>query len=130
MNSLPSSFYLARLLRLLRNGAWVIGCAMAFEVWAQSSSTLPPQVVTNDPALTSPQAQAEEEEGVTITPDDRSTSIRTYGPGGRPSREVVDPPLLPEYSVSAPAEPQSVMPDADPVRGDMVQPPMWTLWSW
>ena len=130
MPSLSPSFSLARLLRLLRNGAWVIGCVIAFDAWAQSPSTLPPQVVTNDPALTSPQAQAEEEEGVTITPDDRSTSIRTYGPGGRPSREVGDPPLLPESSVSAPAEPQSVMPDSDPVRGDMVQPPMWTLWSW
>ena len=127
MPSLSPSFSLAR---LLRTCVWVTGCAIAFEAWAQSPSTLPPQVVTNDPALTSPQAQAEEEEGVTITPDDRSTNIRTYGPGGRPSREVVDPPLLPEYSVSAPAEPQSVMPDSDPVRGDMVQPPMWTLWSW
>jgi hypothetical protein len=127
MPSFLSSFSLARWLRVV---AWAIGCAMAFEAAAQSQSTLPPQVVTSDPALISPQAQAEEEEGVTITPDDRSTSIRSYGPGGRPSREVVDPSIGPEYSVSAPAEPQSVMPDSDPVRGDMVQPPMWTLWSW
>lgn len=127
---MPSFLSCFSLLRWLRVGAWAIGCAVAFDAAAQSQSTLPPQVVTNDPALTSPQALAEEEEGVTITPDDRSTSIRSYGPGGRPSREVVDPSIGPEYAVSAPAEPQSVMPDSDPVRGDMVQPPMWTLWSW
>ena len=96
----------------------------------QSSSALPPQVVTYDPALSSAQADAEEEGAVTITPDDRSTSIQRYGSGGRPTREVVDPPILPSYSESAPSEPQSVIPDSDPVRGDMVQPPMWTLWSW
>ena len=96
----------------------------------QSASTLPPQVVTYDPALSDAQAEAEEEGAVTITPDDRSTSIQRYGSGGRPTREVVNPPLLPEYSESPPAEPQSVIPDSDPVRGDMVQPPMWTLWSW
>jgi hypothetical protein len=80
--------------------------------------------------LLSPQAEAEEDASVTISPDDRSTSVRTYGRGGQPSREVVNPPILPSYSESPPPEPQSVIPDSDPVRGDMVQPPMWTLWSW
>lgn len=118
------------LVRVLRNGLWLVACAMAFDAAAQSPTTLPPQVVTYDPALTSPQAEAEEDASVTISPDDRSTSIRSYGRGGRPTREVVNPPILPEYSESPPPEPQSVMPDSDPVRGDMVQPPMWTLWSW
>ncbi len=93
-------------------------------------STLPPQVVTNDPALLNSQAEVEEDPGVTITPDDRSTSIRTYGTGGRASREVVDPPILPAYSESPAVDPQTVIPESDPVRGDMVQPPMWTIWSW
>lgn len=97
---------------------------------AQPASSLPPQVVTYDPSLSSAQSDAEEEAEVTITPDDRSTSIERYGSGGRPTREVVDPPLLPKYSESPQAEPQSVIPDSDPVRGDTVQPPMWTLWSW
>lgn len=118
-----SSAFLAR--------AWLVALAMGFSSMAFAQvSTLPPQVVTNDPALLNPQAEAEEDASVTITPDDRSTSIRTYGRGGRPSREVVDPPILPSYSESAPADPQSVIPDSDPVRGDMVQPPMWTIWSW
>lgn len=109
----------------------VPGTLLALEVAAQqSSSTLPPQVVTYDPSLSSAQADAEEESAVTISPDDRGTSIQRYGSGGRPSREVVDPPLLPKYSEAPPSEPQSVIPDSDPVRGDMVQPPMWTLWSW
>ncbi|WVH08893.1 MAG: hypothetical protein EoVTN8_174 [Fluviibacter phosphoraccumulans EoVTN8] len=106
-----------------------LGMGVSSIVFAQVS-TLPPQVVTNDPALLSPQAEAEEDASVTISPDDRSTGVRTYGRGGQPSREVVDPPILPSYSESPPAEPQSVIPDSDPVRGDMVQPPMWTLWSW
>ncbi len=127
---MPSSSSSFTLIWVLRACVWALGCALAWDAAAQSPSTLPPQVVTRDPALVSPQAEAEEEETVTITPDDRSTSIRSYGPGGRATREVVDPPILPEYSVSAPPEPQSVMPDSDPVRGDMVQPPMWTLWSW
>ena len=119
------------LFRMVRNAALAVSCLLALDAFAQPSpSALPPQVVTYDPALTSNQADAEEEAAVTITPDDRSTSIRTYGSGGRPTREVVNPPLLPEYSESPPPEPQSVMPDSDPVRGDMVQPPMWTLWSW
>jgi hypothetical protein len=123
------SFY--SLIRVLRTCVWVVGCLFALDAAAQqTSSTLPPRVVTYDPALTSPQADAEEDESVTITPDDRSTSIRSYGSGGRPTREVVNPPILPEYSESPPAEPQSVMPDSDPVRGDQIQPPMWTLWSW
>ena len=118
-----SSSFLAR--------AWLVAFVMGFSSMAFAQvSTLPPQVVTNDPALLNPQAEAEEDASVTITPDDRSTSIRTYGRGGRPSREVVDPPILPSYSESAPADPQSVIPDSDPVRGDMVQPPMWTIWSW
>lgn len=116
---------------MLRLGFLAHGLLLAMSVAAQPSpSTLPPQVVTYDPALSSAQAEAEEESAVTISPDDRSTNIRTYGSGGRPTREVVDPPLLPQYSESPPAEPQSVIPDSDPVRGDMVQPPMWTLWSW
>lgn len=114
---------------LTRICVMVLGLCFAPMIFAQPS-TLPPQVVTNDPALLSPQAEADEDASVTITPDDRSTSIRTYGRGGRPSREVVDPPILPSYSESAPADPQSVIPDSDPVRGDMVQPPMWTIWSW
>lgn len=114
---------------LLRHAVWLCLCVMAFEAAAQSPSTLPPQVVTRDPALVGSQADAEEEAEVTITPDDRSTSIRTYGPGGRPTREVVDPPVLPEYSVSATPDPQSVMPNSDPVR-EVWQTPMWTLWSW
>lgn len=118
------------LVRFLRHGVWIIVCAMALDAVAQSPSTMPPQVVTNDPALTNPQAEDDEDASVMITPDDRSTSIRSYGSGGRPTREVVNPPILPEYSEAPPAEPQSVMPDSDPVRGDMVQPPMWTLWSW
>lgn len=108
-----------------------LGLCLAPAVFAQTSpSSLPPQVVTNDPALLNPQAEAEEDASVTISPDDRSTSIRTYGTGGRPSREVVNPPILPSYSESPEADPQSVIPDSDPVRGDMVQPPMWTVWSW
>ena len=128
MPSLRSSFSLIRALP----ACWLaLGCMIAFDAVAQSSpSTLPPQVVTRDPELVNPPSDTEEDEGVTISPDERGTSIRAYGPPGRPSREVVDPSVGPEYSVSAPAEPQSVMPDADPVRGDMVQPPMWTLWSW
>ena len=130
---MPSSLLSPSLIRsplaLLRHALWLCLCAMAFEVAAQSPTTLPPQVVTRDPALVSPQAEAEAEEEVTITPDDRSTNIRAYGPGGRPNRVVVDPPVLPEYSISAPAEPQSVMPNSDPLS-DGVQPPMWTLWSW
>jgi hypothetical protein len=116
---------------MVRLGFLLPGALLAMNVAAQqSSSTLPPQVVTYDPSLSSAQADAEEESAVTISPDDRSTSIQRYGSGGRPTREVVDPPLLPKYSESPPAEPQSVIPDSDPVRGDMVQPPMWTLWSW
>lgn len=108
-----------------------MGAVLAVPVHAQSSpSTFPPQVVTNDPALLNAQAEAEEDASVTITPDDRSTSIRTYGTGGRPSREVVDPPILPSYSEAPAVDPQTVIPESDPVRGDMVQPPMWTLWSW
>ncbi|MFM8338369.1 MAG: hypothetical protein ACKN9C_00040 [Fluviibacter sp.] len=126
------------LLRATAAGVLLYGALLTLDAAAQSSgrsaeqsaSTLPPQVVTYDPALSSAQADAEEEGAVTITPDDRSTSIQRYGSGGRPTREVVNPPLLPEYSESPPAEPQSVIPDSDPVRGDMVQPPMWTLWSW
>ena len=130
---MPSSLLSPSLTRspmvLLRYALWLCLCAMAFEAAAQSPTTLPPQVVTRDPALVSPQADAEEEADVTITPDDRSTSIRTYGPGGRPTREVVDPQGLPEYSVSATPDPQSEMPNSDPVR-DVWQTPMWTLWSW
>ena len=114
---------------LARASLVALGMGFASMVFAQAS-TLPPQVVTNDPALLSPQAEAEEDASVTISPDDRSTSVRTYGRGGQPSREVVDPPILPSYSEAPPAEPQSVIPDSDPVRGDMVQPPMWTIWSW
>ena len=114
---------------LMRACLVALGMGFSSMVFAQVS-TLPPQVVTNDPALLSPQAEAEEDASVTISPDDRSTSVRTYGRGGQPSREVVDPPILPSYSEAPPAEPQSVIPDSDPVRGDMVQPPMWTLWSW
>mgnify|MGYP000544169761 CR=1 FL=1 len=106
-----------------------LGMGVSPMVFAQAS-TLPPQVVTNDPALLSPQAEAEEDASVTISPDDRSTSIRSYGSGGQPSRVVVTPPILPSYSESPEVDPQSVMPESDPVRGDMVQPPMWTLWSW
>ncbi|MEY3981402.1 MAG: hypothetical protein RLZZ281_271 [Pseudomonadota bacterium] len=116
---------------LTHGGLFLSGVLLALSAVAQQApSMLPPQVVTSDPSLSSGAADAEEEAAVTITPDDRSTSIRTYGSGGRPTREVVDPPLLPQYSESPPAEPQSVIPDSDPVRGDMVQPPMWTLWSW
>lgn len=109
-----------------------LASGFALEAAAQQSpSTLPPQVVTYDPALaSSAQGEAEDDTGVTIRPDEGGTSIRRYGSGGRPSREVVNPPVLPEYSESPPADPQSVIPDSDPVRGDMVQPPMWTLWSW
>ncbi len=114
---------------LMRAYLVALGMGVSSIVFAQVS-TLPPQVVTNDPALLSPQAEAEEDASVTISPDDRSTSVRTYGRGGQPSREVVNPPILPSYSESPPPEPQSVIPDSDPVRGDMVQPPMWTLWSW
>jgi hypothetical protein len=114
---------------LMRACLVALGMGVSSIVFAQVS-TLPPQVVTNDPALLSPQAEAEEDASVTISPDDRSTSVRTYGRGGQPSREVVNPPILPSYSESPPPEPQSVIPDSDPVRGDMVQPPMWTLWSW
>jgi hypothetical protein len=114
---------------LMRACLMALGICLAPAVFAQTSA-LPPQVVTSDPALMSPQAEADEDASVTITPDDRSTSIRSYGRGGRPSREVVDPPILPSYSESPPAEPQSVIPDSDPVRGDTVQPPMWTIWSW
>ena len=114
---------------LMRICVMALGLVCAPTVFAQAS-TLPPQVVTNDPALLNPQAEADEDASVTISPDDRSTSIRTYGRGGQPSREVVDPPILPSYSESPPAESQSVIPDSDPVRGDMVQPPMWTIWSW
>ncbi len=122
-------FKLASSNLLTRACLMALGICLAPLAFAQTS-TLPPQVVTNDPALLNPQAEAEEDASVTISPDDRSTSIRTYGRGGQPSREVVDPPLLPAYSESPPAEPQSVIPDSDPVRGDMVQPPMWTIWSW
>jgi len=115
----------------LRRGLLIVGLSLALPALAQMSpGTLPPQVVTNDPALLNAQAEAEEDASVTITPDDRSTSIRTYGTGGRASREVVDPPILPAYSESPAVDPQSVIPDSDPVRGDMVQPPMWTIWSW
>lgn len=107
-----------------------MGAVLAIPVHAQSPGTLPPQVVTNDPALLNAQAEAEEDASVTITPDDRSTSIRTYGTGGRPSREEVDPPILPAYSEGPAVDPQTVIPESDPVRGDMVQPPMWTIWSW
>ena len=128
---MPSSRPSFSLIRALPACWLVFGSMIAFDAAAQSSpSTLPPQVVTRDPALVSPSSDTEEDEGVTISPDEQNTSIRAYNPPGRPSREVVDPSVGPEYSVSAPAEPQSVMPDADPVRGDMVQPPMWTLWSW
>ncbi|MEN9880046.1 MAG: hypothetical protein RIQ55_692 [Pseudomonadota bacterium] len=135
---MPASSLCNHLLRVtaagvLLSGAWLSLDAVAqssAKPVAQSASTLPPQVVTYDPALSDAQASAEEEGAVTITPDDRSTSIQRYGSGGRPTREVVNPPLLPEYSESPPPEPQSVIPDSDPVRGDMVQPPMWTLWSW
>jgi hypothetical protein len=116
---------------LIHGGLFLSGALLALSAVAQQPpSMLPPQVVTNDPSLSSNEAKVEEEEAVTISPDDRSTSIQRYGSGGRPTREVVDPPLLPQYSESPPAEPQSVIPDSDPVRGDMVQPPMWTLWSW
>ncbi len=114
---------------LTRACLMALGICLAPLAFAQAS-TLPPQVVTNDPALLNPQAEADEDASVTISPDDRSTSVRTYGRGGRPSREVVDPPLLPSYSESPEPDPQSVIPDSDPVRGDMVQPPMWTIWSW
>lgn len=114
---------------LTRACLMALGICLTPLAFAQAS-TLPPQVVTSDPALMNPQAEADEDASVTISPDDRSTSIRTYGRGGQPSREVVDPPILPSYSESPPAEPQSVIPDSDPVRGDMVQPPMWTIWSW
>lgn len=125
------SLILKRASSALLARACLVALGMGFSsmVFAQAS-TLPPQVVTNDPALLNPQAEAEEDASVTITPDDRSTSIRTYGRGGQPSREVVDPPILPSYSESPQAEPQSVIPDSDPVRGDTVQPPMWTIWSW
>lgn len=109
----------------------IIGCCMASPVFAQTSnSVLPPQVVTTDPSLMDPQDSADDDSSVTISPDDRTTSVRTYGSGPRPSRVVVDPPVLPAYSESPESEPQSVIPDSDPVRGDMVQPPMWTIWSW
>jgi hypothetical protein len=109
----------------------VTSLSLSVSAFAQTSpSTLPPQVVTNNPALLDSQAEVEEDPGVTITPDDRSTSIRTYGRGGRASREVVDPPILPAYSESPSVDPQTVIPESDPVRGDMVQPPMWTIWSW
>jgi hypothetical protein len=125
------NFNFASLTVLTRSTLLAIGLCASPLVLAQASpSTLPPQVVTNDPALLSPQAEAEEDASVTISPDDRSTSIRTYGRGGQPSREVVDPPILPSYSESPQPEPQSVIPDSDPVRGDTVQPPMWTIWSW
>ena len=114
---------------LVRACLLALGLCLSPLALAQAS-TLPPQVVTNDPALLNPQAEADEDASVTISPDDRSTSIRTYGRGGQPSREVVDPPILPSYSESPQAEPQSVIPDSDPVRGDTVQPPMWTIWSW
>ncbi|MGV0952951.1 MAG: hypothetical protein ACOYBQ_01480 [Fluviibacter sp.] len=124
--SSPSTF-----LAIVRAGCVLVGLFASLEAMAQTrSAPLPPQVVTYDPALTSPEAEAEEEAGVTITPDDRSTSIRSYGSGGQPSRVVVTPPILPSYSESPEVDPQSVMPESDPVRGDMVQPPMWTLWSW
>ena len=130
MSSLLSHPSLTRSpMALLRHALWVCLCALALDAMAQSPSTLPPQVVTRDPALVSPQADAEEEAEVTITPDDRGTSIQSFGPGGRPTRVVVDPPVLPEYSVSASPDPQSVMPNSDPLS-DNVQPPMWTLWSW
>ena len=120
-----------RLQLLTQAALFLSGALLALSAVAQQPpSTLPPQVVTSDPSLSSNEANVEEEEAVTISPDDRSTSIQRYGSGGRPTREVVDPPLLPQYSESPPAEPQSVIPDSDPVRGDMVQPPMWTLWSW
>ena len=122
-------FKRAKATLLVRACLVALGMGLSSMVFAQAS-TLPPQVVTNDPALLSSQAEAEEDASVTISPDDRSTSVRTYGRGGQPSREVVDPPILPSYSESPPAEPQSVIPDSDPVRGDMVQPPMWTIWSW
>lgn len=116
---------------LTRACLMALGLCLTPLAFAQAvPSSLPPQVVTNDPALLNPEAEAEEAPDVTISPDDRSTSIRTYGRGGRPSREVVDPPLLPSYSESPEVDPQSVIPDSDPVRGDTVQPPMWTIWSW
>jgi hypothetical protein len=131
MSLLSHVFARISLSRMARLGLLLPATILALDVAAQqSSSTLPPQVVTYDPSLSSAQADAEEESAVTISPDDRSTSIQRYGSGGRPSREVVDPPLLPKYSEAPPSEPQSVIPDSDPVRGDMVQPPMWTLWSW
>lgn len=115
----------------LRSALLVSGVCLASQALAQvSPNTLPPQVVTNDPALLNADAEAEEDASVTISPDDRSTSIRTYGSGGRPSRVEVNPPILPSYSESPEADPQSVIPDSDPVRGDTVQPPMWTIWSW
>lgn len=115
----------------LRTCLLAAGLSLALPALAQTPpNTLPPQVVTNDPALLSAQAEADEDASVMITPDDRSTSIRTYGSGGRPSREVVDPPVLPAYSEAPAVDPQTVIPESDPVRGDMVQPPMWTVWSW
>ena len=124
-------FNLASSNPLTRVCLMALGLCLAPLAFAQAApSALPPQVVTNDPALLNPEAEAEEDPGVTISPDDRSTRIRTYGRGGRPSREVVDPPLLPAYSESPEVDPQSVIPDSDPVRGDTVQPPMWTIWSW
>lgn len=118
-------------LNALRTSLVAVGVSLAWPAFSQDSpGTLPPQVVTSDPALLNPQAEADEDASVTITPDDRSTSIRTYGTGGRASKEVVDPPILPAYSESPAVDPQTVIPESDPVRGDMVQPPMWTLWSW
>lgn len=125
------NFNLASAYSLTRTCLMVLGfCLVPLSLAQAAPSDLPPQVVTNDPALLNPQAEAEEDASVTISPDDRSTSIRTYGTGGRPTREVVNPPILPSYSESPEADPQSVIPDSDPVRGDMVQPPMWTIWSW
>jgi hypothetical protein len=126
-----SSHFKTAVSTALRTGVVALSVCLAYPVLAQTSpNMLPPQVVTNDPALLNAQAEAEEDASVTIRPDDRSTSIRTYGSGGRPSREVVDPPILPAYSESPAEDPQTVIPESDPVRGDMVQPPMWTVWSW
>lgn len=116
---------------VLRACVLMLGFALMLDAKAQQASApLPPQVVTNDPALTSTQAEADEAPDVTISPEGPSTSVRTYGTGGRPTREVVNPPLLPDYSESPQPDAQSVIPDSDPVRGDNIQPPMWTLWSW
>ena len=135
-----SSFFSLRALSPQRLSALALAllAALAFEAAAQQTGSkggkLPPNVVTNDPALTNPQADADADTDgpdVSIKPDDDSqTRVRSYGKGGRPARVTVDPPHLPNYSQYPATDAQSVIPDADPVRGGTVQPPMWTLWSW